>query len=122
MVPPSVLPAWITDEDVDYYASEFARTGFRGPLNWYRNPMANWELMAAWHHAKLLPPSLYIGGDRDMVCNWPGISDLIGVLREYSMPNLTKAVMLPGCGHWTQQERAPEVNQLLVEFIAGLAE
>jgi pimeloyl-ACP methyl ester carboxylesterase len=42
------------------------------------------------------------------------------MLREISMPNLTKAVVLEGCGHWTQQERAVEVDALLLEFLAGL--
>jgi pimeloyl-ACP methyl ester carboxylesterase len=42
------------------------------------------------------------------------------MLREISMPNLTKAVVLEGCGHWTQQERAAEVDALLLEFLAGL--
>jgi pimeloyl-ACP methyl ester carboxylesterase len=31
------LPAWLTEADIDAYAAEFARTGFRGGLNWYRN-------------------------------------------------------------------------------------
>jgi pimeloyl-ACP methyl ester carboxylesterase len=76
--------------------------------------------MAAWHNAPLLPPSLFIGGDRDLVLNWPGFRDLVGMLREISMPHLTKSVVLEGCGHWTQQERPSEVNELLVEFLAGL--
>ena len=114
------LPAWLTDEDVAYFTAEFERTGYRGGLNWYRNSRENWELMAAWNNAPLLPPSLFVGGDRDLVLNWPGFRDLVGVLREISMPNLTKAVVLEGCGHWTQQERPAEVNELLLEFLAGL--
>ena len=114
------LPPWLTRDDVDYFTTEFERTGFRGGLNWYRTSKLNWELMGAWHNAPLLPPSLYIGGDRDLVLNWPGFRHLVGILREFSMPNLTKAVVLEGCGHWTQQERPAEVNDLLVEFLAGL--
>jgi pimeloyl-ACP methyl ester carboxylesterase len=52
----------------------------------------------------------------------PGFRGLVGALREISMPNLTKAVVLEGCGHWTQQERPSEVNELLLEFLAGLAD
>ena len=114
------LPAWLSEEEVDYFTNEFERTGYRGGLNWYRTSRLNWELTAAWHNAPLLPPSLYIGGDRDLVLNWPGFRDLVGMLRELSMPNLTKSVVLEGCGHWTQQERATEVNELLVEFLSGL--
>ena len=34
---PDVMPAWLTDEDLDFYAGEFERTGFTGGLNRYRN-------------------------------------------------------------------------------------
>jgi len=119
-VPTDPLPGWLTPDDIDAFTTEFERTGFRGGLNWYRNSKENWELMAAWHNAPLLPPSLFIGGDRDLVLNWPGFRDLVGMLREISMPHLTKSVVLEGCGHWTQQERPTEVNELLVEFLAGL--
>jgi pimeloyl-ACP methyl ester carboxylesterase len=114
------VPGWLTGDDVEFLTGEFERTGYRGGLNWYRNSRTNWELMAAWHEAPLLPPSLFIGGDRDLVLNWPGFRDLVGVLREFSMPNLTKAVILEGCGHWTQQERPGEVSELLVEFLDRL--
>jgi len=31
---PEILPAWLTEADVDFYTEEFKRTGFRGALNW----------------------------------------------------------------------------------------
>ena len=120
--PDAPLPGWLTSEDVDHFTEEFERSGFRGGLNWYRNSRQNWELMAAWHHAPLLVPSLFVGGDRDLVFHWPGFPELIGAIRDISMPNLTKAVVLEGCGHWTQQERPAEVNELLLEFFAGLGD
>ena len=116
---PDVLPAWLTEADIDYFTAEFERTGFRGGLNWYRTSRQNWELLAPWHQAPLQAPALYVGGDRDVVVQWPGIRDYIGVMQMF-VPNLTKAVILEGCGHWTQQERAAEVNDLLLEFLAGL--
>jgi pimeloyl-ACP methyl ester carboxylesterase len=116
------LPQWLTAEDVDFFTGEFERTGFRGGLNWYRTSRLNWKLMGAWRNAPLAPPSLFVGGDRDLVLNWPGVRGLVGALREFSMPNLTKTVVLEGCGHWTQQERPTEVNELLVDFLAGLPE
>ncbi len=114
------VPDWLADEDIGYFTAEFERTGYRGGLNWYRNSVLNWELMAAWHEAPLLPPSLYVSGDRDLVYNWPGMTELVAKLRRFSMPNLRKAVVLEGCGHWTQQERPSEVNELLLEFLVGL--
>lgn len=116
------VPDWLAEEDVEYFTAEFERTGYRGGLNWYRNSILNWELMAPWHKSPLLAPSLYVSGDRDLVYNWPGMAGLVAKLRRFSMPNLTKAVVLEGCGHWTQQERPKEVNELLLEFFAGLTE
>ena len=45
-IDPPTLPAWLTEADIDVFAAEFARTGFRGGLNWYRNIDRNWELLA----------------------------------------------------------------------------
>jgi pimeloyl-ACP methyl ester carboxylesterase len=114
------LPAWLTEEDIDYYAAEFSRTGYRGAMNWYRNHKANWELMAAWHQAPILVPALFVTGDRDPVMNWPGMFTEVEVTHRRLIPRLTKSVTLPGCGHWTQQERSREVNDLLLEFLAAL--
>jgi len=37
------------------------------------------------------------------------------------VPDLRGTIMLPGCGHWTQQERAGEVNAAMIEFLRGLS-
>ena len=69
---PDLLPAWLTEADVDFYANEFARTGFRSGLNWYRNIDRNWELMAPFAGLKVTVPALYIAGDRDSVVGLEG--------------------------------------------------
>ena len=61
-------------------------------------------------------PALYIAGDRDLVVKFPGAPELIANLTKF-VPKLTKTIMLSGCGHWTQQERANEVNAALIAFI-----
>ena len=61
-------------------------------------------------------PALYIAGDRDLVVKFPKFDQLITNLKLF-IPNLTKTIMLPGCGHWTQQERADEVNAALIAFL-----
>ncbi|WP_421111262.1 alpha/beta fold hydrolase [Streptomyces sp. NEAU-S77] len=35
-------------------------------------------------------------------------------------PRLHDPVVLPGCGHWTQQERPAEVNAALLDFLARI--
>jgi pimeloyl-ACP methyl ester carboxylesterase len=116
---PPALPAWIEEADVDFYAAEFARTGFRGGLNWYRNIDRNWELLAPFAGARVTVPALYIAGDRDLVLGFAGMTELVANLAQF-VPPLRRALILPGCGHWTQQERPREVNALMLEFLHGL--
>jgi len=119
MVSPSSLPAWLTEADIDFYAGEFARAGFRGGLNWYRNIDRNWELLAPFAAARVSVPALYIAGDRDLVVRFRGMDELIPNLSRV-VPQLRGTVMLPGCGHWTQQERPPEVNAAIIRFLQNL--
>ena len=119
MPDPETLPDWLTEADLDVFTSEFERTGFTGGLNWYRAIDLTWELMAPWQGAVVTPPALYVAGDRDLVVNFPGMAQFIPHLQTV-VPNLTRTVILPGVGHWTQQERPAEVNAALLEFLAGL--
>lgn len=116
---PPALPHWLTEPDVDFYVSEFTRTGFRGGLNWYRNIDRNWELLAPVAGARVTVPALYIAGDRDLVLAFRGMDQIIANLSNF-VPQLRRTLLLPGCGHWTQQERAQEVNQAMIDFLQRL--
>jgi pimeloyl-ACP methyl ester carboxylesterase len=113
------LPPWLTEADLNYYADEFRQSGFRGGLNWYRNIDRNWELSAPYARAPITVPALYMAGELDLVVAFPRMREVIADLKRY-IPLLRDTVMLPGCGHWTQQERAAEVNQHLIAFLRGL--
>ena len=114
--PPTTLPGWIRDADIDFYASEFKRAGFSGGLNWYRNIDRNWELTAPWTGATVNARALYVVGDRDLVYRFRGMDQLVPNLRQF-VPNLQDTIILAGCGHWTQQERAQEVNEAILAFL-----
>lgn len=116
---PATLPAWLSESDLDFYAGEFRRSGFRGPLNYYRNVDRNWELMAPFTGAPVTVPALYIAGDRDMVVSFPGTDQLLANLKQF-IPALRNIQMLSGCGHWTQQERPHEVNAAIIDFMRSL--
>jgi pimeloyl-ACP methyl ester carboxylesterase len=116
---PEALPPWLTEADIDFYASEFKRTGFRGGLNWYRNIDRNWELLAPWSSAQVTVPALYVAGDRDLVVAFRGMDKLLPALKQF-VPQLRDTIMLPGCGHWTQQERPAEVNAAMLAFLNTL--
>lgn len=113
------LPSSLKEADLDFYAGEFARTGFRGGLNWYRNIDRNWELTAPFAGKTVDVPALYVAGDRDLVVSFPGMDQLLPNLSRF-VPKLRQTIMLPGCGHWTQQERPAEVNAAMIEFLKNL--
>ena len=113
------MPSWIAQNDIDFYSNEFKRSGFRGGLNWYRNIDRNWELLAPWAGAKVTIPALYVAGDRDLVVRVPGADKLIANLGQF-VPQLQDKILLPDCGHWTQQERAEEINAAVIRFLKEL--
>ena len=77
-------------------------------------------MLAPFAGACVTVPALYVAGDRDLVVHFRGMDQLLPNLRRF-VPELRKTVMLPGCGHWTQQERAEEVNAEMIAFLRGLA-
>ena len=116
-VDPKQIPAWLKLEDLDYYANEYSRTGFRGGLNWYRGQDIFWQETPFLIGRKLLPPTLYVGGTDDAVVEFarPYVDNL-----EKSVPNLWNKVVLPGVGHWTEQEAPAEVNRLMLDFLVSV--
>ncbi len=116
---PATLPSWLTEDDIDFYAGEFQRTGFTSALNWYRNIDRNWELQGSLQGVRVTVPALYLAGDRDLVVSFPGMDQLLASLKSF-VPALRGIQMIPGCGHWTQQERPDEVNTALINFVRSL--
>ena len=115
----ATLPNWLTEADLDFYVREFERTGFRGGLNWYRNIDRNWELLAPFAGAKVSVPALYMAGDRDLALAFQGMDRVIANLAN-NVPRLRGKFILADCGHWTQQERASEVNAAMIDFLRQL--
>lgn len=117
MIDPPSLPAWVTESDIDVYVKEYARSGFHGPLAWWRNIDRGWELMAPVAGAAVTVPALYMAGDRDFVAT---VFSQDIAKQSALVPKLRPPIMLPGCGHWTQQERAPEVSAAMIDFLRQL--
>jgi len=111
------LPPWLTSDDLDYFVSEFERTGFRGGLNRYRNMDRDWEELPQLDGAKVTQPAQFIYGDRDGVI---AMNPAGPELMKQNVPNLRSIVKLPGAGHWTQQERPDEVNAAMIAFLEDL--
>jgi len=76
-------------------------------------------LLAPFDGLKVAVPALYIVGDRDPVIKFPGMDRHIADLEKF-VPQLRRTIILPGCGHVTQEERAAEVNAAMIDFLRGL--
>ncbi|HVA77449.1 MAG TPA: alpha/beta hydrolase [Candidatus Binataceae bacterium] len=114
---PGRLPGWLSEEDLDFFSAEFTNSGFRGGINWYRNIDRNWELTGFLDGLKLTQPSVFAAGEHDVVlAMYPDAAKVV----DFSMPNCRKKMIIPGAGHWLQQERPAEINDLLVEFAKSL--
>ncbi|HEV8717440.1 MAG TPA: alpha/beta hydrolase [Candidatus Binatia bacterium] len=103
---------FLTEEDFTVFATAFAKTGFRGGLNWYRNLDRNWELTAYLSNAKVSQPALMITAELDVVLR-PELAQ--GMVTW--VPNLRRTVLIEGSGHWTQQEKPAQVNAALLDFL-----
>jgi pimeloyl-ACP methyl ester carboxylesterase len=108
------LPPWMSPGHFAEYVDAFAAGGFRGPLDWYRNLDRNWSLTAHLQDARIRVPAAFVVGERDPVRHYAGAHE--AGLRDQA-PDLRLQVVIPGAGHWIQQERPDEVNRLLLDFL-----
>ena len=116
---PDPFPAWLTSADLDYFVGEFERSGFRGPINRYRNHDRDFEWLKSFQGRTIDQPSLFIGGARDLVLTMFGRTDFLPLMKT-QLTDLRGADILPGRGHWTQQERPDEVNARLIPWLRSL--
>lgn len=107
------LPAWLSEADLDYYVEQFEWSGFRGPLNYYRNFDLTWKLTSG-APGIIDRPAMFLAGEKDGVIamlsqDYAALPDRVTDLR------LNR--LIPGIGHWTQQEAPAETNAAILEFL-----
>lgn len=114
---PAQMGAWLSAADLDFYVNEFTNSGFRGPLNYYRNHNLTWELTAG-APTEINQPAMFVAGDKDGVI-------VMAAQALKDMPNHVKDLrineLIPDIGHWTQQEAPDAVNAHIRSFLAGLS-
>ncbi|KAF8006752.1 hypothetical protein BT93_K0917 [Corymbia citriodora subsp. variegata] len=112
------LPSWLTEDDIDYYATQFGRTSFTGGFNYYRCIDLNWELSALWTGARIEVPVKFMVGDLDLTYHMPGVKEYIhGGGFKQAVPNLDEVVVMEGVAHFLQQEKPQEVTAHIHDFI-----
>src|SRR5262252_7738108 len=110
---------WLTEAEVDVYATEYAKTGFTGALQGYRvrrgsDPKSLAE-MRTFSGRAIDVPSMFIAGKSDWgVYQTPGAE---AKMRTSACTRMTGFHLLDGAGHWVQQEQPEQVGGLFVEFL-----
>ncbi|MBQ94509.1 MAG: epoxide hydrolase [Actinobacteria bacterium] len=108
--------SWLNEDDLDFYEAEFQQSGFRGPLNRYRNHEADYEWLQGWAGKRIEQPALFIGGTRDPATSLFGaVEDPIALVKMFAPK--AEGHILEGVGHWTQQERPDVVNRILIDWL-----
>ena len=108
---------WLTEADLDRYVADFTTSGYFGPVSYYRNLDANFEVIKNLSSDRLTMPSYFIGGEKDLVL----VMDAFGIERMQNLlPDFRGHTLIPGAGHWTQQETPAAFNAALLGFLGTL--
>ena len=100
----------LLDAERDYYAAAFARSGFTGPINWYRNWTHNWRVTEGLDPTITIP-TLFIGAVDDVIVAPEQIEAMRPLVTDLTIH------MLEDCGHWSQQEKPAAVNGLILDWL-----
>ena len=112
--------AWLTEEELKVYVSEYGRTGFQGGLNWYRSGgssgnRGNLELFSGM---KIEKPALFVAGRQDWgIFQRPGA---IAKMKNEVCTNMGEIQLVDNAGHWVQQEQPESVLKLLLDFLGEI--
>ncbi len=110
--------SWLAEEELQFYVQEFSRTGFQGGLQWYRCSFSKQQLieLSEYSDKTIDIPSCFIAGNKD----W-GVYQLPGAfekMQHHACTEMEFCELIPGAGHWVQQERPDEMVQLLLKFLS----
>ena len=100
----------LLNEERDYYAAAYAKSGFTGPINWYRNWTHNWRVTAGVDPTIKIP-TLFIGAVDDVIVAPEQIEAMKPLVTDLTIH------MLEDCGHWSQQEKPAAVNGLILDWL-----
>ncbi len=100
----------LTDKERDYYASAFSKSGFTGPINWYRNWTRNWQRLEGVDQTIDIP-TLFIGAVDDVIISPEFIEAMKPLVNDLEIH------MLEPCGHWSQQEHPQQVNAIMLDWL-----
>jgi pimeloyl-ACP methyl ester carboxylesterase len=117
---PRHAAAWLTDEQLAVYANSFSETGFQGGLQWYRCATGTHFIpeLIQLSGRTIDVPSMFIAGAADWgIYQKPGEFER---MQREACTQMRGCHLVPGAGHWVQQEQPEAVNRLLLEFLSKI--
>ena len=111
---------WLLDHELSIYTEEFTRTGLQGGLNHYRCGISQWqkEELRLFAGRRIDVPMAYISGAADWgIYQAPGAFE---AMHGVSCSDMRVCELIPGAGHWVQQERPRETVNTLLTFLKTL--
>jgi pimeloyl-ACP methyl ester carboxylesterase len=113
---PTGLPGWLTAEDFRVFVEQFEHSGFRAPISWYRNFDTNYEATKSVGLDVFTMPTAFVAGQHDPVIAG---RDLVRA-QDAILPNHLGSTIVPGAGHWVQQERPDDFNEWLLRVLSEI--
>ena len=108
---PTTSEPLLDQEELDFYTESFTKSGFRGGVSWYRNMDRNWEQHPENGVQKIAHPALMVTAEWDLALRPELAADMPSRCDDLEM------VMIDQCGHWTQQEKPDELNQIMINWL-----
>ncbi len=120
MAEPPPLPwPWLSALELEFFVSEYSRSGFTGGLNWYRSMDLKWAQRKPYEGVQSAVPAYFLGSEHDVDLEGFHGDDPISLMRAI-FPQLREVRMIPGAGHMVQLEASDAVNAILLDYLADI--
>ncbi|KAF0719292.1 Aste57867_1140 [Aphanomyces stellatus] len=107
-------PTIMSSDDFEFYVAHYRKSGFTGPLNWYKVLDLDWRDMAAVASSVITHPALFVAAGQDVA-----IPLSLSAGMEKYVPNLTR-VVVEDASHWILWDSPDQVNHALVDWLAKI--
>ena len=120
---PATVPPYLSEQALDYYVSQFTRTGIKPANSWYTAIDKGWENTSFLDGAVVRQPALFVGGERDSstrpLLGWDRQGPALKALRT-SFSDMRDIIVMPGVGHTPPEEKPEEVNAIVLKFLRDI--